>query len=460
MQLPRWLVPWRKQTDQNAVTPIVPPYTFGSRFGTVVEAFSGMWAANLRLDSAQSILAFSAVYSCLSLISSDISKLGLKLRRRNGAVWEDTTNPAFSPVLRKPNRYQTRIQFFEYWLLSKLITGNTYVLKERDARNVVVGLYLLDPSRVKPLVAPDGEVFYQLAEDWLAGVPKAQLSVPASEIIHDRAKCLFHPLVGVAPLFACAASTMQGTRFQANSRRFFENMSRPSGQLTSPGRISDETANRLKADFEARFSGDNLGRLLVTGDGLKFEPMTMPADQAQLIDQLKFTVEDVARAFGVPLYKVQAGQNPTFNNVGALNQEYYQQALQPHIESIEVLLDEGLALPGDMGVEFDLDGLLRMDPKTRFETHEIGVRSAVLTPNEARRSENLPPVEGGDTPYLQQQNYSLAALAKRDESDDPFGKGEADKKPAALPPPEDEEASDEEARSLIAYIRQGLACPA
>lgn len=463
MKLLGFRVPFTKATDTNLVTPMLAPYSVVSRWGWITEAFAGMWQGNLRIDNTQSLLAFSAVFACITLISGDIAKLRFKLMHLQlDGTWKEKESKAFSPVLRKPNRYQTRLQFLLYWLTCKLIWGNVYVLKERDNRNIVIALYILDPARVTPLVAPDGEVFYQVNEDTLAGVPKAKAVVPASEIIHDRGMCLFHPLVGVPPVYACATSTTQGNRIQANSAKFFENMSRPSGHLTAPGVIDDPTAARMKAQFEQGFSGTNIGRILVTGSAMKFEPFTMPADQSQLIEQLKWTVEDVARAFCVPLYKIQAGPNPAFSNVGALNQEYYQQTLQPYIEAIELLLDEGLALPSDVMVELDLDGLLRMDPKTRAETAEILVRAATLSPNEARLNENLPPVSGGATPYLQQQNYSLAALAKRDASPDPFGT--AAKKPDAPAEPddddedEDEEAAEKEMRALLKHVAEGFAC--
>lgn len=447
MKLPRWLTPWRKAvTDLNTVTPIRSPHTLTSKFGTIIEAFGGAWQSGMVLDKP-SQLAFAAQYSCLSLISGDISKLGAKLKKREASgIWIETTSPAFSPVLRKPNRYQTWLQFIEHWVLSKLIHGNTYVFKERDNRNVVVALYILDPSCVTPLVAPDGEVYYRINESRLAGIEADAPVFPASEIMHDRGKCLYHPLVGVPPLYACAASVTQGARIQTNSEMFFGNMSRPSGHLTADGRIDDETAARLKREFENGFSGQKLGRLFVSGAGLKYEPFTIPAEQAQLIEQLKFTVEDVARSYGVPLYKIQAGQNPTFNNVGALNLEYYQQTLQPHIESIELLLDDGLSLPADIMVELDLGALLRMDPKTRYETLEIGIRSAVLSPNEARLSENLPPVEGGASPMMQQQNYSLAALAKRDAKEDPFGQAKPAPQPQANP-----DKTDDAMRAIDAH---------
>jgi HK97 family phage portal protein len=421
--------------------------------GQVLEHFGGAWQRGITLESRENILAFSAVFACIALISDDVAKLRVMLTERDDdGVWDEVEfgSSAFLPVLRKPNRYQTRIQFLRQWVTQKLMYGNNYVLLQRDQRRVVEAMYNLDPRLVTPLVAPDGEVFYRLNRDDLNGVP-IPVEIPASEIIHDRMYPLFHPLMGVSPIYACAATATQGIRIQANSEKFFSNMSRPSGQLTAPGTISPETAARLKTDFEANFSGSNIGRLLVTGDGLKYEPMTIPANDAQLIEQLQWTVSDVARCFKVPLHKLDAGTNPTFSNVGALNQDYYSNTLQAHIEDIELLLDEALGLPRlGMGTELDLEGLLRMDPKSRAETTEIEMRSAVITPDEARLKENRHPVEGGDTPYMQQQNYSLAALAKRDAKADPFGTDKPPVAPPAVPTPtDDEEKAYSAMRTLI-----------
>ena len=76
-------------------------------------------------------------------------------------------------MLRQPNRYQTIVKFVEQWITSKLTAGNAYVLKQRDERGVVSALYVLDPARVTPLIAPDGAVYYGLKRDDLTGVPDA-----------------------------------------------------------------------------------------------------------------------------------------------------------------------------------------------------------------------------------------------------------------------------------------------
>jgi HK97 family phage portal protein len=401
----------------------------------VREAFTGAWQRNVEVDSA-AVVAFHAVFACMTLIASDIAKLRVKLVQQDeGGIWSETTNPAYSPVLRKPNRYQTRIQFWENWVLSKLARGNTYVLKGRDNRGVVNALYVLDPNRVKPLVTPGGDVYYELKTDNLAGIKAETVVVPASEIIHDRFNCLFHPLVGISPIYANGLAATQGMRIQNNSATLFGNASKPGGLLIAPNRIDPENATRLKEYWDQNFTGDNAGKIAVLGDGLQYVGLTVNPVDAQLIEQLKWTAEVVCSTFHVPPYKIGVGALPSYNNVQSLNVEYYSQCLQSLIEAAEVCLDEGLGTGEKLGSEFDTDNLLRMDSVTQMEVLDKGKN--LMTPNEGRKKLDLKPVTGGDAVYRQQQDYSLEALAKRDAKEDPFGK-EAPAQPAPVAANDDE----------------------
>src|SRR5262249_16187539 len=149
---------------------------------------------------------------------------------------------------------QNRIQFFQQWMISKLISGNTYVLKERDQRGIVVALHVLDPNRTQVLQSPNGEVYYKLSHDVLAGVlDQSGTAVPADEIIHDMMPALYHPLCGVSPLTASYLAASQGLSIQNSSLGFFNNAARPSGVLTAPGHIGNDTAARLKEYWDANF---------------------------------------------------------------------------------------------------------------------------------------------------------------------------------------------------------------
>lgn len=421
-----------------------PPESRGSWWWPVIrESVSGAWQRNEELTADQA-LAFHAVFACHTLICSDISKLRVKLVALNGNVWQETRNAAYSPVLRKPNHYQNRIQFFENWVNSKLARGNAYILKRRDGRGVVVALYVLNPDRVQPLVSDDNQVFYRLAKDNLSELEADSVTVPAREIIHDRFNCLYHPLVGISPLYASALAATQGTNIQRTSTRLAANGVRPSGILVAPGRINPEDAQRLKDHWETQYSGSaGATKIAVLGDGLKFEPLTMTSEDAQLIEQLKYTAEVVCSTYHVPSYKIGIGEPPKFTNVQALNTEYYSQCLQVLIESIEVCLDEGLATGETLGTEFDIENLLRMDSTSQMDVLEKS--KGKLTVNEQRAKLDKLPVEGGDTVYLQEQDHSLQWLSRRDAM--PI------ESPAAPPSaaPEPPEMSDEDKGMIAAH---------
>lgn len=407
-------------TRTKATGPLSSVESRGGWFPILRESYAGAWQANaeVRLEDT---LTYSTVFACVSRISSDIAKMGLRLMQRDPTgIWTEVETPAFTPVLQKPNHYQTRIKFIEQWVISKLVHGNTYALKQRDGRGVVTALYLLDPTRVRPLVAADGSVFYELKRDDLSHQPQEQLVVPAREVIHDVGVALYHPLVGLSPIYACGLAAMQGLKIQANSTNLFANGSNPGGILTAPGAISDATAARLKAYWDASYTGENVGKVAILGDGLKFEPMVMKAVDAQLVEQLKWTSEAICSCYHVPPYMVGVGSAPTYNNIQALSTQYYTQCIQSHVESLELVLDDGLGLGARFGnrfgTEFNVDDLLRMDSSTMMETIGKGVGAGVLCPNEGRMKLNLPAVPGGDTPYLQQQYFSLQALDRRDQA--------------------------------------------
>jgi len=405
------------------------PTSRGGWMSLIHEPFAGAWQRNLEIDQT-TVLSFHAVFSCISLIASDISKMPVRLMRRDSnGIWKENNNGSTARIYTRPNAFQNRMQFFECWLNSKLCHGNTVVLKIRNTRGEITELRILDWNKVTPLVADDGSVFYQINPDNMTGV-ESSVTVPAREVIHDRFNCLFHPLIGLSPIYAAGLAATQGHHIQQNSAFFFRNGSKPSGVIEVPGNITEENARKLKTDWETGYSGENAGKTGLLSNGAKYNPISMSADDAKVVEQLQMSEKIVCSTFHVPAYKAGVGDLPSNDNIEALEQQYYSQCLQTLIESIELLLDEAFELEGDSGTEFDVNALLRMDSERRIKTLGEGVKNTILTPNEARRSENLPPVTGGDELYLQQQNFSLGALARRDASDDPFGKGGAPAQPA------------------------------
>lgn len=398
---------------RKAMTVLTGGVTGGGWYPLIREPFAGAWQRNAEVNPALAS-TFFADFACKTLIARDISKLPIRLVARDSdGIWTETTNAAYSPVLRRPNHYQNRIQFVESWILSKLARGNTYVLKERDNRGVVVALYVLDPRRVQPLIADDDSVFYQLSCDDL-NVRPSQIVVPSTEIIHDRMNC-DHWLVGVPPIYASGLAAMQGLNIQLQSIRLFKNNAQPGGVLTAPGKIEPDTVERLKTDWKQRYSGENVGNVAVLGDGLKFEKMALTAVEGQMLEQLKWSAENVCSTYHVPPFMINVGAEPATGSAQERTMRYYQQCLQSYIEEFELCLDEGLGLGENqnLGVEVDINNLLRMDTSSLAAATVALVRGGVKTPNNGRKDFNLPPLKGGDTVYLQQQDIPMSVAASQ-----------------------------------------------
>ncbi len=406
---------------------LAPAPTGGNDWLPIIhEPYTGAWQKNDELKRTD-LTSFHAVFACVSLIASDVGKLRIQTKSLQDGVLLPIKSRT-QTLLKKPNKHQTWQQLAEQWITSKLLRGNAYIFKQRDIFGDVWQLYVLNPDRVKVLVSDNGDVFYQISQDKLFNIT-SDMVVPASEIIHDRFNCFYHPLVGLSPITACAISVGLGLAIQSGSKAFFNNASRPSGVLSVPSSISQAKADEVKAQWKANYSGINRGGIAVLGDGARYESIGMSSSDAQALEQLKMSGETVCSVFHVPAFKVGLGTIPAGQKVSDLNEIYYSDCLQHYIEAIENLLDEHLGFEKGVECEASLSALIRMDGMSQIIYLKEGTLSGIFSPNEARAVLGLPPVVGGESPLMQQQNYSLSALARRDNSDNPFGNTTAPSEP-------------------------------
>ena len=399
----------------KAATP--QPLIMGGGWRTIVEEpYTGAWQKNDPI-TVESALSNPSVFGCVSAISADIGKIAppLLLERDPQGFWSETTNSAYTPVLRTPNPYQTAQQFTEQTVLSLLLYGNAYQWKHRDARGVVDQLFVLDPARVKVLTAPDGSVYYELQANDLAGLTDRTepLIAPASEIIHVRINCFFHPLMGLSPLYAVAGAVSQAGAIQSSSTAFFAGGGRSPFALIAPTKLDPNSAERAREEASKfKTSGTMILEL-----GMQIVPMPTTAADSQLIAQLGWTEETIAKCFRMPISLLNSAKQPPYANAEA-TQLQYKSCLEPYMVSLANGLTTGLELPLSLKVEFDDTLLSWMDTATRTAAAQKAIVSG-MSPNEVRATYyDLPPVAGGELPYLQQQNWPVAELAERTEPAD------------------------------------------
>lgn len=378
----------------------------------VRDFFSGAWQQSADNPTTETDLRtglnVAVVYDCVRRIATDIAKMSPGVRKlSDSGVWIRAKHQVFSRLIARPNHFQTWFQFIVSWVCSRLLAGNTYVIKLYKGPNVDE-LVVLDPTRVTPMVAWDtGKVFYQLMLEPLAMLHE-EMIVSADDLIHDRYLPIGHPLIGTSPLERALVAARARSGILHNVADLNEHGSVPPGILTTPEGMDEAKLNEL-ADKWRKIPK---GRIAVLDSAFKFEALAAKYVDSQSQELADLSGVDVCIAFGMPPWKLGLGVRPV-GQPEALQVIYLQDCLQWQVEEIEQCLDHGLGIPADYYVELDPACLLRMDSKTKAEVAAILVKG-IAKPDEVRAWFDMEPVPGGDTVYMQQQNYSLAALDARD----------------------------------------------
>jgi HK97 family phage portal protein len=371
-------------------------------------------------SSMPPLLTFPAVFTAIDGISNDIARLPMRHFRREAGEVLEVENSAALRVLEEPNGYQTRFDFMKQLVASQLYRGNGYAYAIRNRRYEVDELHNLWPDSVWPYRAGT-EVFYEVGANPLGGINSARM-LTTRECFHHRMMTLNDPIFGVTPLVSAALSCSAGMAILRQSERFFNSMSRPSGVLQTAGRLNADQAQAIKDRWNSVYKGpENAGEVAVLEQGLEWKPLTMTSVDAQLIEQLRYTVEDVARVYQLPLFKLGDYTKVSYSSTEQLTRIYHSQCLAAHMESLEDRFTWFFGMnPRQEWLEFDTDALFRTEMVQRIDSLAKSVQGGIRTPNEARKSEGLNPIEGGDTVYMQAQMTPLTILEAKSAAPQPI----------------------------------------
>lgn len=356
---------------------------------------------------------FGPIYACVSIISQDLSRIPLKhLRETENLKHETVMNAAPARIFRKPNRYQTLVDWLLYIARSLLTDGNAYCFAVYNRRNEVEELYPLDPRSVTVYVEPESkEIFYRIsqsASSELAGDFENEF-YPERFILHIRGQTPRHHLIGESPLVAAFYPTLAGTAIVKHTAHFFNNMTRPSGILKHPEELDDSAMTRLKARWKDLTTGPATGEPAILTEGMEWEQLQMNAVDAELAKSYSLSERQIFQIYRVPPFLGGDLEQATLNNVESLIRFYLQSCLGFYISQVEASLTRFFDLPPREKIVFDLEpALLRADIEQRLNALGKGVQNGIYAPNEARAKENLPPVEDGDQPRVQQQLVPLS----------------------------------------------------
>jgi HK97 family phage portal protein len=373
----------------------------------------GSWQMGRNSSQAHlELVAFSAVYACVNTIASDVAKLPMLVYKVDQSTGARALQRGdyYAALMRAPNDYQTHADFMYGLVQSYLLQGNAYAYcGKRNGRGEVVEMHVLNPYRVRPMITDGGEIFYDCSQDFLAGL-KDSTMVPARDMIHHRLPLVpGYPLVGVTPIFAAAASSAVGIQILKDSQQFFANSARPSGILQSTINLGDEQKRKAKEEWDIAYRGREYGKVAILPTGLTWSPITITAQDAQLIEQLRWSVEDVARVFRVPTFMLGDVSKVTYRNSEQLARAYLTGCLSFHIEALEERFESAFQFPSTYELKFDLTQLLRTEIDIRYAAYQSSLNGGWQSINEVRAQEGLEPVPGGEEPRVQMQYIPLSA---------------------------------------------------
>jgi HK97 family phage portal protein len=281
-----------------------------------------------------------------------------------------------------------------------LLRMNAYAVCLRDGDGVPRELIPVNPDAIMVLEAADGSLFYQCNRIglWQMFVLGDQpLAIPAEDMLHIRGLS-FNSLIGVSTIGLARDAIGLAAGQEQQASRWMANGARPSGVLESDKPLSEDAGKRLYDRWQQFKAGiQNVGATAVLEDGVKWKPMSLTSVDLEFLNSRQFQIPEVCRFFGVPPHKIYVVDRAASMSIPQQDQDYVNATIAPDLERWEQKIEDYFDLDRqDINCHFDEGQLLRADVMTRFNSLRIGVLTGILTPNEARESEGLPGIDGGD----------------------------------------------------------------
>jgi HK97 family phage portal protein len=353
----------------------------------------------------RSALKFSPVFAAVTKIAGTVSSLPLITYREGPKGKKRATEHYLYPIFHhRPNPEMTAMQYREAMLTHLLLWGNHYSHIPQTLMGQATALWPLDPSRMKvKRPKPSGSLVYE----YNMTDTGQTVNFPPWEILHI-AGLGFNGLMGYSVISLAREGIATGLAYEEYSGRFFSNNATPAGFLEVPGIVNEETKKDIRKDWYAQYGGVSKSQLIgIIGQGMKFNPISVQAKDAQFLESRKFSVTEVCRWFNIAPHMIFDLERSTNNNIEQQSLESVIYTFRPWCVRIEQAIKNKLIFEDDISVEHRLEGLLRGDTVSRTEYYTAGRQWGWLSSNDIRELENMELIDGGDE-YLTPMNMTDA----------------------------------------------------
>lgn len=394
----------RRQAERVRAAGVSYPSSAGVKGSELYDWFTGGISLGSTAVTERSAMGVSAVYACVALIGGAIASLPLPIYRRTDGGRERADHPVWWLLNEQPHPDMSAAAFWEYLLTANLLYGDAFaeIVRTSPNTNAVRWLRPLHPRCVQvDCLEKDNGLVYTVTDP---DGDEPTRTILGADMLHIPGVG-FNGKRSLSPVRHAARNAV-GIALAADewSAGFFQNGARPDFALTTDGTLKPEQIDSLRDQWANRHAGAaNRGKPVVMQGGLNVQPLTVPAEDAQLIETRRMQVEDIARIYGVPPHMIGHTTASTSWGSGIEQQAigFVRFTLQRHLARIEQEINRKF-WPRSLQyfAEFNVSGLERGDYKTRNEGYRVALGRAGepgwMTINEVRRMENLPPLPEGD----------------------------------------------------------------
>ncbi|MEA4969919.1 MAG: phage portal protein [Candidatus Pelethousia sp.] len=362
----------------------------------------------------------TAVYACVRILAEAVAGLPLHLykHKADGGKEKALGHPLYYLLHTEPNPEMTSFAFRETLMSHLLLWGNAYAQVIRDGAGRVLALYPLLPSKMTVDRTPAGQLFYEYRTDTGPVILRPQ------DVLHIPGLG-FDGLIGYSPIAMAKNAIGMAIATEEYGAKFFSNGANPGGVLEHPGVVKDP--KRVHESWNAVYQGSgNAHRIAVLEEGMKFNAIGIPPEQAQFLQTRKFQINEIARIFRVPPHMVGDLEKSSFSNIEQQSLEFVKYTLDPWVVRWEQAIQKALLLPSEKRAyfaKFNVDGLLRGDYQSRMTGYATGRQNGWLSTNDIRELEDMNriPAELGGDLYLINGNMTKLAdagiFASKEETD-------------------------------------------
>ncbi|QGM80717.1 phage portal protein [Otariodibacter oris] len=367
---------------------------------TIDDMFSVMGATNTGSGEFVSPLnaeTLPAVLNAVNVIAQAVASMPCYLFELNSDGRKRIENHSVEYLLNEmPNRNQTPYQFKEVMMRHVLLSGNAYAVIGWDDKGQPESLTPYPPYAVNVQRTPKGTYIYQITD--IDGKVKNYLQ---DEVLHLR-HASHDGFMGRSPITVCREAIGLGIAQQKHGSAVMKNGMMAGGVVTT-AEWFDQAKGKKAMDALKRYQGaKNAGKTPILEGGMEYKQLGMSNQDAEWLASRRFTIEDIARIFNISPIFLQDYSHSTYSNFSEASRAFLGQTLRPHLVNFEQQLKDALMIDLSSNrkkryvIEFDTSDLLRTNQQERFSSYEIAIKSGILSPNEARKREGLPPYEGGD----------------------------------------------------------------